>query len=155
MSTCKSWSLAQRWLSGTAGIWIHNHPVPLTTALRLEGSWPFLGFVFPVDNGPAGDRKTGTATVYVEVLDVNDNRPIFLQNSYETTVLENVPRGSSVLQVRTFVYTNTRHASTLSANTGTTRRNVKMLPLEKATFDVPRLLFIIALAVFATTHHWD
>lgn len=105
MSTYKSWSLAQRWLSGTAGIWIHNHPVPLTTALRLEGSWPFLGFVFPVDNGPAGDRKTGTATVYVEVLDVNDNRPIFLQNSYETTVLENVPRGSSVLQVRTFVHT--------------------------------------------------
>ncbi|TRY86763.1 hypothetical protein DNTS_008300 [Danionella cerebrum] len=36
-----------------------------------------------IDNGPAGSRRTGTATVYVEVLDVNDNRPIFLQNSYE------------------------------------------------------------------------
>ncbi|KAA0718277.1 Cadherin-23 Otocadherin [Triplophysa tibetana] len=45
-----------------------------------------------IDNGPAGSRRTGTATVNVEVLDVNDNRPIFLQNSYETTVLENIPK---------------------------------------------------------------
>lgn len=54
---------------------------------------------FSVDNGPAGSRRTGTATVYVEVLDVNDNRPIFLQNSYETTVLENIPKETSILQV--------------------------------------------------------
>ncbi|XP_016085598.1 cadherin-23 [Sinocyclocheilus grahami] len=53
-----------------------------------------------IDNGPAGGRRTGTATVYVEVLDVNDNRPIFLQNSYETSVLENIPRGTSILQVQ-------------------------------------------------------
>ncbi|KAJ8418083.1 hypothetical protein AAFF_G00137920 [Aldrovandia affinis] len=53
-----------------------------------------------IDNGPAGSRRTGTATVYVEVLDVNDNRPIFLQNSYETSVLESAPRGASVLQAR-------------------------------------------------------
>uniref|UniRef100_A0A8C2JDF4 Cadherin-23 n=1 Tax=Cyprinus carpio TaxID=7962 RepID=A0A8C2JDF4_CYPCA len=53
-----------------------------------------------IDNGPAGSRRTGTATVYVEVLDINDNRPIFLQNSYETSVLENIPRGTSILQVQ-------------------------------------------------------
>uniref|UniRef100_A0A3Q2QWK0 Cadherin-23 n=1 Tax=Fundulus heteroclitus TaxID=8078 RepID=A0A3Q2QWK0_FUNHE len=53
------------------------------------------------DNGPAGSRRTGTATVFVEVQDVNDNRPIFLQNSYETSVLESVPRGTSILQVET------------------------------------------------------
>ncbi|XP_031655229.1 cadherin-23 [Oncorhynchus kisutch] len=53
-----------------------------------------------IDNGPAGSRRTGTATVFVEVLDVNDNRPIFLQNSYETSILENVPIGSSILQVQ-------------------------------------------------------
>uniref|UniRef100_A0A673J4Q0 Cadherin domain-containing protein n=1 Tax=Sinocyclocheilus rhinocerous TaxID=307959 RepID=A0A673J4Q0_9TELE len=56
-----------------------------------------------IDNGPAGGRRTGTATVYVEVLDVNDNRPIFLQNSYETSVLENIPRGTSILQVHTHI----------------------------------------------------
>lgn len=51
------------------------------------------------DNGPADSRRTGTATVFVEVQDVNDNRPIFLQNSYETSVLETVPMGTSILQV--------------------------------------------------------
>lgn len=53
----------------------------------------------PIDNGPAGSRRTGTATVFVEVQDVNDNRPIFLQNSYETSALESVPQGTSILQV--------------------------------------------------------
>ncbi|XP_049455634.1 cadherin-23 isoform X4 [Epinephelus fuscoguttatus] len=53
-----------------------------------------------IDNGPAGSRRTGTATVFVEVQDVNDNRPIFLQNSYETSILESVPRGTSILQVQ-------------------------------------------------------
>ncbi|XP_077053022.1 cadherin-23 isoform X1 [Siphateles boraxobius] len=53
-----------------------------------------------IDNGPAEERRTGTATVYVEVLDVNDNKPIFLQNSYETSVLENITRGASILQVQ-------------------------------------------------------
>ncbi|XP_062375049.1 cadherin-23 [Sardina pilchardus] len=53
-----------------------------------------------IDNGPAGGRRTGTATVYVTVLDVNDNRPIFLQNSYETSVLETVAQGTSILKVQ-------------------------------------------------------
>uniref|UniRef100_A0AAQ5XTF7 Cadherin-23 n=1 Tax=Amphiprion ocellaris TaxID=80972 RepID=A0AAQ5XTF7_AMPOC len=52
-----------------------------------------------IDNGPAGSRRTGTAIVLVEVQDVNDNRPIFLKNSYETSILESVPRGTSILQV--------------------------------------------------------
>ncbi|XP_072881460.1 cadherin-23 [Hemitrygon akajei] len=52
-----------------------------------------------IDNGPAGDRKTGTATVYVTVMDVNDNRPIFLQNTYEASVPENITVSTSVLQV--------------------------------------------------------
>ncbi|XP_014848327.1 PREDICTED: cadherin-23 isoform X2 [Poecilia mexicana] len=53
-----------------------------------------------IDNGPADSRRTGTATVFVEVQDVNDNRPIFLQNSYETSVLETVPIRTSILQVQ-------------------------------------------------------
>uniref|UniRef100_A0A087Y9L4 Cadherin-related 23 n=1 Tax=Poecilia formosa TaxID=48698 RepID=A0A087Y9L4_POEFO len=53
-----------------------------------------------IDNGPADSRRTGTASVFVEVQDVNDNRPIFLQNSYETSVLETVPIRTSILQVQ-------------------------------------------------------
>uniref|UniRef100_A0A3Q1GPI1 Cadherin-related 23 n=1 Tax=Acanthochromis polyacanthus TaxID=80966 RepID=A0A3Q1GPI1_9TELE len=52
-----------------------------------------------IDNGPAGSRRTGTAIVLVEVQDVNDNKPIFLKNNYQTSILESVPRGTSILQV--------------------------------------------------------
>ncbi|POI31302.1 hypothetical protein CIB84_004949, partial [Bambusicola thoracicus] len=53
-----------------------------------------------IDNGPTGNRRTGTATVYVTVLDVNDNRPIFLQSSYEASVPEDIPAASSIVQAR-------------------------------------------------------
>lgn len=73
---------------------------------------PSLTAILPVlksDNGPAGSRRTGTATVYVEVLDVNDNRPIFLQNSYETSVLETIPHGTNILQVHLDWHTRSRN----------------------------------------------
>ncbi|NWS37863.1 CAD23 protein, partial [Probosciger aterrimus] len=54
-----------------------------------------------IDNGPTGNRRTGTATVYVTVLDVNDNRPIFLQSSYEVSVPEDIPAASSIVQAST------------------------------------------------------
>lgn len=52
----------------------------------------------PTDNGPVGKRRTGTATVFITVLDVNDNRPIFLQSSYEASVPEDIPEGHSIVQ---------------------------------------------------------
>ena len=45
-----------------------------------------------------GKRRTGTATVFVTVLDVNDNRPIFLQSSYEASVSEDIPEGHCIVQ---------------------------------------------------------
>ncbi|NWU62549.1 CAD23 protein, partial [Pterocles burchelli] len=51
-----------------------------------------------IDNGPTGNRLTGTATVYVTVLDVNDNRPIFLQSSYEVSIPEDIPAASSIVK---------------------------------------------------------
>nr|XP_023422447.1 cadherin-23 isoform X4 [Cavia porcellus] len=55
---------------------------------------------FITDNGPVGKRRTGTATVFVTVLDVNDNRPIFLQSSYEASVPEDIPEGHSIVQLK-------------------------------------------------------
>ncbi|KAM9327300.1 cadherin-23 [Gastrophryne carolinensis] len=52
-----------------------------------------------IDNGPAGNRKTGTATVMVMVLDINDNKPIFLKSSYEASVPENIPESRSIIQL--------------------------------------------------------
>ncbi|GAA6098060.1 cadherin-23 isoform X1 [Tachysurus ichikawai] len=94
---------------GKFSVGFRNGVVRTVVDLDRETQASYTLVIEAIDNGPAGDRKTGTATVYVEVLDVNDNRPIFLQNSYETTILENVPRGTSVLQVRTLVHINTRH----------------------------------------------
>uniref|UniRef100_H3AGF7 Cadherin domain-containing protein n=1 Tax=Latimeria chalumnae TaxID=7897 RepID=H3AGF7_LATCH len=51
-----------------------------------------------IDNGPTGSRRTGTATVYITVLDVNDNKPVFLQNSYEASVAENITAFTSIVQ---------------------------------------------------------
>lgn len=86
---------------------------PVALVPTLTGVCLFLH----IDNGPAGSRRTGTATVFVEVQDVNDNRPIFLQNSYETSILESVPRGTSILQVEsTRILLNTSsNKTTLSA----------------------------------------
>lgn len=36
--------------------------------------------------------------MFVTVLDVNDNRPIFLQSSYEASVSEDIPEGHSIVQ---------------------------------------------------------
>ncbi|XP_055033311.2 protocadherin alpha-8 isoform X24 [Misgurnus anguillicaudatus] len=43
--------------------------------------------------------KTGTMEIIVDVLDVNDNMPIFTQDVYSVTLRENVPVGTTVIQV--------------------------------------------------------
>uniref|UniRef100_A0A8D0L9L7 Cadherin domain-containing protein n=1 Tax=Sphenodon punctatus TaxID=8508 RepID=A0A8D0L9L7_SPHPU len=44
--------------------------------------------------------RTGTAQIWINVTDANDNPPIFTQELYRVTLGENTPRGSSVLQVK-------------------------------------------------------
>ncbi|XP_029142579.1 protocadherin gamma-B1-like [Protobothrops mucrosquamatus] len=44
-------------------------------------------------------RKTGTAHIWINVTDANDNPPIFTQDTYTVNLKENVPVGSLVLQV--------------------------------------------------------
>uniref|UniRef100_A0ABM5G9X2 Protocadherin gamma-B5-like isoform X28 n=1 Tax=Pogona vitticeps TaxID=103695 RepID=A0ABM5G9X2_9SAUR len=45
-------------------------------------------------------RKTGTANIQVIVTDVNDNTPVFSQETYKISLKENAPVGSPVLQVK-------------------------------------------------------
>ncbi|XP_045556594.1 cadherin-23 [Salmo salar] len=85
---------------GKFSVGFRNGVVRTVVALDRETLAAYTLVIEAIDNGPSGSRRTGTATVFVKVLDVNDNRPIFLQNSYETSILENVPIGTSILQVQ-------------------------------------------------------
>ncbi|XP_038594037.1 cadherin-23-like [Micropterus salmoides] len=85
---------------GKFSVGFRDGVVRTVVGLDRETQAAYTLIVEAIDNGPAGSRRTGTATVYVEVQDVNDNRPIFLQNSYETSILESVKQGTSILQVQ-------------------------------------------------------
>uniref|UniRef100_A0AAQ4QCD7 Cadherin-23 n=1 Tax=Gasterosteus aculeatus aculeatus TaxID=481459 RepID=A0AAQ4QCD7_GASAC len=84
---------------GKFSVGFRDGVVRTVVGLDRETQEAYTLVVEAIDNGPAGSRRTGTATVFVEVQDVNDNRPIFLQNSYETSILESVPQRTSILKV--------------------------------------------------------
>ncbi|XP_062414385.1 protocadherin alpha-8-like [Pungitius pungitius] len=44
-------------------------------------------------------RKSGTAEITVDVLDVNDNFPVFNQDTYSALLEENAPIGTTIIQV--------------------------------------------------------
>ncbi|XP_076021960.1 cadherin-23-like [Genypterus blacodes] len=84
---------------GKFSVGFRDGVVRTVVGLDRETQAAYTLVIEAIDNGPAGSRRTGTATVFAEVQDVNDNRPIFLQNSYETSILESVPEGTSILQL--------------------------------------------------------
>ncbi|XP_062851509.1 protocadherin alpha-3-like [Trichomycterus rosablanca] len=43
--------------------------------------------------------KTGTMKITVDVIDVNDNSPVFTKDSYSARIVENTPVGTNVIQV--------------------------------------------------------
>uniref|UniRef100_A0ABM5G9Y1 Protocadherin gamma-B5-like isoform X16 n=1 Tax=Pogona vitticeps TaxID=103695 RepID=A0ABM5G9Y1_9SAUR len=47
-------------------------------------------------------RKTGTAQIWINVTDANDNLPIFTQDIYTVSLQENVPVGSTIVQLTAF-----------------------------------------------------
>ncbi|NWV61451.1 PCDBD protein, partial [Malurus elegans] len=58
-----------------------------------------MGFkVIAVDGG--SPPRSGTVEIFIVILDVNDNAPIFTQERYSAKVLENMPEGSVVLTVQ-------------------------------------------------------
>uniref|UniRef100_A0A3Q2VIU1 Protocadherin 2 alpha a 15 n=1 Tax=Haplochromis burtoni TaxID=8153 RepID=A0A3Q2VIU1_HAPBU len=44
-------------------------------------------------------QNTGTVEIYIDVLDVNDNMPVFIQDTYSAVLQENTPAGTTVIQV--------------------------------------------------------
>ncbi|KAF5278589.1 hypothetical protein FQA39_LY00631 [Lamprigera yunnana] len=68
--------------------------------LEAEGSLPGNTFVLQIQatqiNAP---QKTGVARIEIEILDLNDNLPEFQVDSYNISIVENLPNGFSVLQI--------------------------------------------------------
>ncbi|MGH0125785.1 UNVERIFIED_CONTAM: hypothetical protein FKN15_051026 [Acipenser sinensis] len=84
---------------GKFSVGFRDGVVQTVVSLDRETQASYSLIIEAIDNGPAGSRLTGTATVNIIVQDVNDNRPIFLQNSYETSILETIPESTSIVQV--------------------------------------------------------
>uniref|UniRef100_A0A3Q2DCV8 FAT atypical cadherin 3b n=1 Tax=Cyprinodon variegatus TaxID=28743 RepID=A0A3Q2DCV8_CYPVA len=62
----------------------------------------FSSFRFKVATTARKDLIETMSTVDVEILDVNDNKPQFETKTYVATVMEGVPSGTRVIQVRAF-----------------------------------------------------
>uniref|UniRef100_UPI003977454D cadherin related 23 precursor n=2 Tax=Equus caballus TaxID=9796 RepID=UPI003977454D len=87
-------------VDGKFSVGYRDAVVRTVVSLDRETTASYTLFLEAIDNGPVGKRRTGTATVFITVLDVNDNRPIFLQSSYEASVPEDIPEGHSIVQLK-------------------------------------------------------
>uniref|UniRef100_A0A8D2KV83 Cadherin domain-containing protein n=1 Tax=Varanus komodoensis TaxID=61221 RepID=A0A8D2KV83_VARKO len=76
---------------------IRNPELVLEKSLDREEQSVYELILTATDGGDP--VRSGTIQIKVKVLDANDNAPIFTQSSYEVNIWENMPIGSSILQV--------------------------------------------------------
>ncbi|XP_034037721.1 protocadherin alpha-8-like [Thalassophryne amazonica] len=69
----------------------------LKKPLDREKQSKHLLFITAVDGGKP--QKSGTLNISINVLDINDNRPVFSQDTYQIEIEENVPVGTSLIKV--------------------------------------------------------
>nr|XP_056718415.1 protocadherin gamma-B4-like isoform X8 [Euleptes europaea] len=70
----------------------------LNKQLDRESESSFHLTLLAVDGGKPA--KTGTAKILINVIDANDNPPVFTQKVYKVSLKESTPKGSSVVQVK-------------------------------------------------------
>ncbi|XP_042319267.1 protocadherin gamma-B1-like isoform X15 [Sceloporus undulatus] len=70
----------------------------LNKQLDHESESTFSLILMAMDGGKP--PKTGTAKIWITVIDINDNSPVFTQKTYTVTLRENAPSGSLVVQVK-------------------------------------------------------
>uniref|UniRef100_A0A6J0U4N5 Protocadherin gamma-B1-like isoform X21 n=1 Tax=Pogona vitticeps TaxID=103695 RepID=A0A6J0U4N5_9SAUR len=70
----------------------------LNKQLDRESQHHFHLILMALDGGKP--PKSGTAKIWVSVIDANDNPPVFTQKVYTVNLKENPPSGSSVVQVK-------------------------------------------------------
>lgn len=72
--------------------------VKLVSELDYETSASYTLVIHARDNDPTANVKFAVFTVYVNVLDMNDNTPTFSQSQYEVNVTEDTAIGCSVFK---------------------------------------------------------
>nr|XP_015102125.1 cadherin-23 isoform X2 [Vicugna pacos] len=87
-------------VDGKFSVGYRDATVRTVVNLDRETTASYMLILEAIDNGPVGKRRTGTATVFITILDVNDNRPIFLQSSYEASVPEDISEGHRIMQLK-------------------------------------------------------
>ncbi|XP_042319291.1 protocadherin gamma-B1-like [Sceloporus undulatus] len=70
----------------------------LSKQLDRESEYGFNLILMALDGGKP--PQTGTAKIWVTLIDANDNSPIFTEKVYKVNLKENVPKGSLVIQVK-------------------------------------------------------
>ncbi|XP_077789602.1 protocadherin gamma-B5 isoform X5 [Podarcis muralis] len=70
----------------------------LNKQLDRESESSFQLILMAVDEGKP--TKTGTAKIWINVIDANDNPPVFIKDVYMVKLKENTLKGSSVVQVK-------------------------------------------------------
>lgn len=87
--------------------------------------------------------RTGTTTLQVNVLDVNDHSPSFEWPEYDASVREGVPVGSTVVTVKATDQDTGRNAEVEYSIVSTTAGGSTTHIEDAATFRIdPRLVFI-------------
>lgn len=76
--------------------------VGAATVLDREETPEITVTVMASDGAPLNSRRTTTVPVVINIVDVNDNKPVFTQHSYIASVAENLPVNppATILQVR-------------------------------------------------------
>ncbi|KAH3833363.1 protocadherin beta-15-like [Dreissena polymorpha] len=90
--------------TGTFSLKVHTENDVLEFVLALKSSLDYESrksyeiVLLAVDGGDV--PKTGSLSLQIFVTDINDNVPTFQQRTYNTSVEENIPLNSTVLQLR-------------------------------------------------------
>ncbi|XP_021355742.1 cadherin-related tumor suppressor-like [Mizuhopecten yessoensis] len=71
--------------------------INVLTSLNREDTSMYTLVIQAADNGDTS--LSGTATVFINVDDINDCAPVFLQTTYSATVMEGSPSGTSVIHL--------------------------------------------------------
>lgn len=80
----------------------HTGTIGLTTALDREKKQRYVLVVKAKDGG--NPQRSATSTVVVNVVDENDNSPVFQQKIYQANVKEGQPKGTLVIRVKAVDY---------------------------------------------------